>query len=107
MAARLPSTRRWRSLVPATAMVALTLALAVPIAHTALGRAGGYDAAKAVWDAICQSSEARSAPVGGEARAVYRPAIRSSLGPQSLGPLAMAPVAAFPVSTPPPPLMSR
>ena len=108
MAARLPPTRRWRSLVPVTAIVALTLALAVPIAYTALGRAGGYDVAKAIWNAICQPSEARSVPVTGEARAVYRPTSRAATGPQqSLGPLAAAPVAAFPVSTAPPPLMSR
>lgn len=108
MARRLPSTRRWRSLVPATAMIALTLALAVPIAHTALGRVGGYEVAQAVWNAICQPSEAKSVGVVAEARAVYRPlAIRASMGPQSLGPVASAPMAAFPVSTPPAPLMPR
>ena len=88
-------------------MIALTLALAVPIAHTALGRVGGYDVAKAVWNAICQPSEAKSVGVVAEARAVYRPVVRASLGPQSLGPVASAPMAAFPVSTPPAPLMSR
>ncbi|TAJ35439.1 MAG: hypothetical protein EPO67_04540 [Reyranella sp.] len=107
MARRLHSTRRWRSLVPATAMIALTLALAVPIAHTALGRVGGYDVAKAVWNAICQPSEAKSVGVVAEARAIYRPVVRASLGPQSLGPVVAAPMAAFPVSTAPAPLISR
>ena len=75
-------------------MIALTLALAVPIVYSALGRVGSYDVVKAVGGAA-------------EARAIYRPAIRASLGPQSLGPVAAAPMAAFPVSPPPPPLMSR
>ena len=88
-------------------MIALTVALAVPVAHTALGRVGGFDVAKAVWNAICQPSEAKAVGVVAEARAVFRPAIRASLGPQSLGPVVAAPISAFPVSTPPAPLMSR
>lgn len=107
MIRRLPSTRRWRSLVPATAMIALTLALAVPIAHTALGRVGGYDVANAVWNAICQPSEAKAVGVVAEARAVHRPAGRASTGPQSLGPAVSAPMAAFPISAAPAPLILR
>ena len=105
MTARLPSPRRWRSLVPATALIALTVALAVPVVQAAIGRASGLEVARTLWDAICQPSEAKQ--VVGEARAMFRTAVRASTAPQSLGPLDAAPMSAFPVSTPPAPHVLR
>ena len=105
MTARLRSPRRWRSLVPATALIALTVALAVPVVQAAIGRASGLEVARTLWDAICQPSEAKQ--VVGEARAMFRPAVRASMAPQSLGPLDAAPMSAFPVSTPPAPHVLR
>jgi hypothetical protein len=79
-------------------MIALTVALAVPVVQTAMGRTGGFEVVRFLWDAVSQPSEARAAP---------KPIVRAlAVGP-SLGPLEAAPVSAFPVSIPPAPHILR
>jgi hypothetical protein len=86
-------------------MIALIVALAVPVVQTVIGRTGGFEMARSFWGALSQSSQAK--PVTAEARAAPKPSARALAIRPSQGPLEAAPVSAFPVLAPPAPLFLR